>query len=1235
MKHMQTARRHIRRSLTAFSRTTLASFLFALSLAAAQANCTPPPPGLVGWWKGEGDGSDVLGNSPGSLLGGTVTSVGKVGQAFQFDGVNDSVRIPAGAAINVGTADGFTVECWINPADVSVRQPIAEWNNGANTWGVHFHVDPLSFGAGPGALYANIVTSSGMWRQLYSPAGTVKPNEFQHVALTYDKASGLARLYCNGVIVAQRSFGSFTPHTTFDLYVGRRPAGPGNEVYAFQGLIDEFSLYNRALSTAEIAAIHAVGTAGKCVPTNPPPPSGPSILAGPITNTANGSIYFLLSSSTWTEAEAKAVALGGHLVTINDAGENDWVFNTFANFGGQTSHLWIGLNDAAQEGAFVWSSGQPITYTRWAPGEPNEFVPGEDYAHINSPVYSSLGNWNDHANSASDSSGHPFRGVVEISPAAPPPPPPVAGGVPRIDSFTPRVARPGDAVEITGANFSATPSDNIVWFGAVRASVVAASVSKLVVQVPPGATYAPPSVTVGGLFAEAPLPFLPTYGSGEDLLAGQFIQQDLMTSSGSLAALSFADLNGTGYPDVIMAAEFGSQNFVLHENLGSGPDGWVGFAEAVPLSTRGSGYRGHAGDVDNDGNPDLVSVTRGPGGNLTVAVRRNLGIPGALSPDSFEPTVSFPVEALTEKVLLADLNGDGKKELVVAAGQRIRVFPGAAAPGSFTTNSVAAPFDLPLGSMPSDIVTGDFDGDGRWDLVVSLPSENRVILFKNLSMTGDFGHASFANSVVFTGVSQSLTAADLNADGRLDLLLDSEANHIVVLLNQTGSPGGLPGMFGAPISVSTGGGPRSIAVGDIDGDGRPDLVVGSSASGMVSVMLNRSSGTLVDTNAFPVAFELPTPQDMLFPFSPPLRVAVADINLDGRADIAVCGRFPGMRLFLNFALPAIASMNPSLLKVNEGTTATFTATVTGTAPLRLQWSFGGVDLPGETNATLQLAGVTYGQAGTYTLTVSNLAGVATTNAVVQVNRAPVASIGATELLLISPNGLNAIAVLDGEASSDPDGDALAFGWFRAGESNAFATTAVAAATLPVGSNALSLVVSDGMTSARRNFVVEVITTAQAVGRLAAAVAAGAPRPQPLLASLRAAMAAIDRSQPAVAANQLQAFQNKVQAQVAPHDPELAAQLIAEAQAIIDALIGGPEPGPVVIEITRIAPGPEGKPSLRIRGKAGRQHIVEVSTNGIAWEPIGLAASRGGDEFEFNDSAAPGAGARFYRVVSPR
>jgi hypothetical protein len=120
-----------------------------------------------------------------------------------------------------------------------------------------------------------------------------------------------------------------------------------------------------------------------------------SIAQCDIYNPATGHWYDIVSSGangSWTNAENDAIALGGHLVTINDAAEEAWLRT---NFGWQ-SRYWIGFTDAAQEGTWVWSSGEAVTYTNWDEGEANNSKPpdyGENYAVVNWDT--ATGQWND------------------------------------------------------------------------------------------------------------------------------------------------------------------------------------------------------------------------------------------------------------------------------------------------------------------------------------------------------------------------------------------------------------------------------------------------------------------------------------------------------------------------------------------------------------------------------------------------------------------------------------------------------------------------------------------------------------------------------------------------------------------------------------------------------------------------------------------------------------------------
>src|SRR5437867_3716287 len=93
-----------------------------------------------------------------------------------------------------------------------------------------------------------------------------------------------------------------------------------------------------------------------------------AVIMGPIINPNNAHSYSLLSESSWSAAQTEAKTLGGNLTTINDAAENDWVFDTFSS--GQRN-LWIGLNDTNMDNVFAWVDGTPFSYANWGAGQPN------------------------------------------------------------------------------------------------------------------------------------------------------------------------------------------------------------------------------------------------------------------------------------------------------------------------------------------------------------------------------------------------------------------------------------------------------------------------------------------------------------------------------------------------------------------------------------------------------------------------------------------------------------------------------------------------------------------------------------------------------------------------------------------------------------------------------------------------------------------------------------------------
>jgi hypothetical protein len=115
------------------------------------------------------------------------------------------------------------------------------------------------------------------------------------------------------------------------------------------------------------------------------------IALGPVMNTADGKRYYRTDRVQRFQAETIAANLRGSLVTIHSQQQNEWIRANLAAAGGNTNECWIGINDIATEGSFVWSSGDPLAYTNWALGEPNDFGGIED-GGVMSP---GSGVWND------------------------------------------------------------------------------------------------------------------------------------------------------------------------------------------------------------------------------------------------------------------------------------------------------------------------------------------------------------------------------------------------------------------------------------------------------------------------------------------------------------------------------------------------------------------------------------------------------------------------------------------------------------------------------------------------------------------------------------------------------------------------------------------------------------------------------------------------------------------------
>jgi hypothetical protein len=231
-------------------------------------SCLTPPQGLVAWWPGNGNAEDIQNGHDGMTQSITYPSeyLDIYRRGFAFNGRDSFIKVPGQSGLDVGAGDGFTIELWVKPQDLENPQPLVEWNNPqtpGHKYGLHLWLNVGNgFGTGPRSIYANLFDGN---HHTISTPSIVQANTWQHIALTYDRINGIARILYNGQVVSEvTGIAPITPLTNpaYDLYLGQRPLPEENTFY--QGRMDEVSVYNRALSQNEISAIYDARSGGKC-----------------------------------------------------------------------------------------------------------------------------------------------------------------------------------------------------------------------------------------------------------------------------------------------------------------------------------------------------------------------------------------------------------------------------------------------------------------------------------------------------------------------------------------------------------------------------------------------------------------------------------------------------------------------------------------------------------------------------------------------------------------------------------------------------------------------------------------------------------------------------------------------------------------------------------------------------------------------------------------------------------
>lgn len=441
--------------------------------------------------------------------------------------------------------------------------------------------------------------------------------------------------------------------------------------------------------------------------------------------------------------------------------------------------------------------------------------------------------------------------------------------LPTISSISSNSATPSASIIITGTNFNSTPANNIVYFGASKAATpTSASTTSLTVTIPHYATHSRISVmnTASNLAGHSQYAFYPTYTATST--TPTFATGVVASVDSNSWDIALGDIDGDGKADVICTKNrYTSRISVLRNTSNANA---ISFATQADFSVAGSTSDWISsvavGDIDGDGKLDIVSTAIVNG---SISILRNTSSVGS---PSFASSVSYSGLSWPYRATIADINGDGKNDIIVTNefGNNISVFRNTGSAGSI---SFASKVDFTTNTSPDGLVIADFDGDGKVD-VATANQGNTISVLRNTSSGNTI---SFATKVdlTATNIPTNLSSGDIDGDGKPDIV---SANYqfstaTISVFRNTGNSGTIS--FATRNDITVGTAPLNIAIADITGDGKVDLVSSNTGSNTLSVLRNTSSSGSV---SFASKVDITTTAQ-------PSGLAAGDLNGDGKPDV--------------------------------------------------------------------------------------------------------------------------------------------------------------------------------------------------------------------------------------------------------------------------------------------------------------------------------------------------------------
>ena len=407
-------------------------------------------------------------------------------------------------------------------------------------------------------------------------------------------------------------------------------------------------------------------------------------------------------------------------------------------------------------------------------------------------------------------------------------------------------------------------------------------------------------------------------------------------------AVTVADVNGDGIPDAILAGgcpDYNGQGLpgTISVQLGKG-DGT--FRPAVVYDSGGvQALSVQVADVNGDGKLDVLVANECDNDACFNSV---VGLLLGNGDGTFQPAIAIDYSVAVcqagwpASLAVADVNGDGKPDLVVGYSRCVAILLGSGG-GTFQP-----PVTYFSSSVVDAVAVSDVNHDGKLDLAVAYECSDGLCADGGVGVLLGNGDGTFQTASIYDSngyIATSVQVADVNGDGNPDILALNAAQSLHS--NLTGSVGVLlgngDGTFQPAGAYNSGDPyPSSLAVGDINGDGKPDLAIAHCSAafnhgaacpgtiGVVGVLLGNGDGTFQATHKSPSGGVAAN------------AIAIADMNGDRKPDLVVANRLGegdgdgtlGVLLQYNVRLHTTAvSLSSSVNPSHQGQPVTFTAVV--------------------------------------------------------------------------------------------------------------------------------------------------------------------------------------------------------------------------------------------------------------------------------------------------------------------